>query len=355
MHPLNPVLSLPIAATLAIAPASSAESFLLETLPQVPDPIGFAGAFAGIHRGHLLAGGGANFPDGVMPWNGGRKVWHTRVFSLDLNDPSATWKAAGNLPGPNGYGISLTLPDGVLIIGGSDEKRHLSEVSLMTLDDQGRAAFRPMPALPGPLAQMCGALIGRTVHLCGGIPSPAATEALAAHWTLDLDAPEKGWQTAPPLPAAGRILATAASCGEAFIVAGGCSLAADASGKATRTYLRDAWKFSRGSWSRLADLPRAAVAAASPAPTRGASFFIVSGDDGAQTGLASPADHKGFPPDVLSCESATGTWSRAGDLTSPPPVTLPAVPWKDGFILFNGEVKPGVRTPQVLLFKPTRP
>lgn len=355
MHPVNPVLTLPLAATLAMAPSSWAAGFQTTTMPQVPDPIGFAGAFAGIHRGHLVAAGGANFPDGVMPWNGGKKVWHTRVFALDLNNPAASWKPAGSLPGPNGYGLSLTTAEGILIIGGGDENRHFNEVGLMTLDDQGKAAFRPLPALPGPLAQMCGALVGRVVHLCGGIASPTATQALADHWTLDLDAPAKGWTSAPPLPAAGRILATAGTCGAEFIVAGGCSLAPDAAGKPTRTYLRDAWRFSQGAWARLEDLPRPAVAAASPAPSREGELFIVSGDDGAQTGLASPSDHKGFTPEVLRFEMKTGRWSPCGNLTDPPPVTLPAVAWKDGFILFNGEVRPGVRTPQVLLFTPAQP
>lgn len=355
MHPVNPVLTLPLAATLAIAPTSWAAEFRTAPMPQVPDPIGFAGAFAGVHHGHLLAAGGANFPDGVMPWDGGRKVWHTRVFSLDLGNPAATWKAAGKLPSPNGYGASITTPEGILIIGGGDEQRHFSEVWRMTLDADANASFQALPALPSPLAQMCGALVGRTVHLCGGISSPTATHALTDHWALDLDALEKGWSRAPALPAAGRILATAAACGNSFIVAGGCSLAPDAAGKPTRTYLIDAWRFANGTWTALDDLPRPAVAAASPAPTLGDAFFIVSGDDGAQTGLPSPAAHRGFTASVLRGDSDKGSWSAAGELQVPPPVTLPAVPWKDGFILVNGEVKPGVRTPQVILFTPQRP
>ena len=93
-------------------------------LPEVPDRHGFAGAFAGISNGHLLAGGGANFPDGVMPWDGGKKVWHDRVFALDLRARDAGWREVGKLPAPNGYGVSLTVPEGVLIIGGGNATRH---------------------------------------------------------------------------------------------------------------------------------------------------------------------------------------------------------------------------------------
>lgn len=345
--------SRPLAAALAVAATAQAAGPAVTGLPPVPDAHGFAGAFAGIHRGHLLAGGGANFPDGVMPWDGGRKVWHDRVFALDLGNGDAVWRDAGKLPSRNGYGVSLTVDEGVLVIGGGDERSHFREVHLMGLDGD-KVAFKPMPPLPVPLAQMAGALVGRTVHLCGGISSPDATTALAGHWTLDLDGGEK-WLEAPALPAPGRILATAAAVDGVFIVAGGCSLAPDAQGKAARTYLRDAWKFSDGKWTKLADLPRASVAAANPAPVAGGAFFLVSGDDGTQTGLATPADHRGFTREILRYELPGDRWDIAGHLDAPAPVTLPAVPWKDGAILFNGEVKPGVRTPAVLLFTPSAP
>lgn len=352
MHTVNPALTLPLAAALALAPAAHADGFQTTPLPPVSDPIGFAGAFVGICKGHLIAAGGANFPDGVMPWDGGKKVWHDRLFALDLTQSGAAWNAAGKLPSRNGYGVSLTAKEGILIIGGSDENRHLADVHLMTLGENQQVHFRPLPSLPEPLAQMCGAIVGRKVHLCGGIVSPSATSASNQHWILDLDAPAKGWSEAPPLPATGRILATAAAVGNQFIIAGGCSLAPDSAGKATRTYLTDAWKFSGNEWSRLADLPRPSVAAASPAPVMGDSFFIVSGDDGKQAGIASPTLHKGFTREVLCHDVSNNTWATVGDLTVPPPVTLPTAPWKNGTILFNGEVKPGVRTPQVFLFNP---
>ena len=201
---------------------------------------------------------------------------------------------------------------------------------------------------------MCGALVGRHVHLCGGIPKPDSTRATTDHWSFDLDHPERGWRVLPSLPAPGRILATAAAVDGGFLVFGGCSLAAGADGKASRTYLLDAWRFADGKWSALPDLPRASVAAASPAPVVGSSVFLVSGDDGAQTGLASPADHKGFTAQILRLDQGAEAWEECGKLEVPPPVTLPVAPWQGGFIFFNGEVRPGVRTPRVFQLVPTR-
>jgi N-acetylneuraminate epimerase len=345
MTPPHLARPLAAAAALAVMPARAE----VTALPPVPDKIGFAGAFAGVHGGQLLAGGGANFPDGVMPWDGGKKVWHDRVFALDLAAPGAAWREIGKLPAPNGYGVSLTVPEGVLLIGGGDAREHFRKVSMLTLKGQD-AGYLEFPELPLPLAQMSGALVGRRIHLCGGLERPDATTASAGHWMLDLEARDRGWQTLPALPAAGRILSTAAAIDGAFIVAGGCSLAPDAEGKPVRTYLRDAWKFADGKWTRLAEMPRAAVAAASPAPVLGDAFFVVSGDDGKQVG--SPKDHRGFTREILRYDVSEDKWSSAGELDQPAPVTLPTAPWRDGFVLFNGEVKPGVRTPQVLYFTP---
>ncbi len=321
-------------------------------LPAVPDVHGFAGSFAGRLGTQVVAGGGANFPDGVMPWDGGKKVWHDTLYALDPESPAAAWKVIGHLPQANGYGVSLSVREGIVLIGGSDATRHFREVWLLTLAADGQAQFRPLPPLATGLAQMSGALVGRRIHLCGGIETPDATTATNAHWMLDLDASDKGWQALPALPAAGRMLATAAAVDGAFFCLAGCSLAADAAGKPVRSYLRDAWKFSAGRWLRLADLPHPLVAAASPAPVAGAAVFVVSGDDGSQAGLTSPTTHSGFSKEVLRYDTGRDTWSVAGELSVAPPVCVAVVPWQGDFIFFNGEVKPGLRTSQVFRFTP---
>ena len=64
-----------------------------DELRPLPDPVGFAGAFAGVSNGALVVAGGANFPEGTT------KVWHDRVFVLE--DPAAEWRLASTrLPRP---------------------------------------------------------------------------------------------------------------------------------------------------------------------------------------------------------------------------------------------------------------
>jgi N-acetylneuraminate epimerase len=347
-----PAIGTALMATALAAATSEVPPQRIDSLPAVPDAHGFAGAVAGVHRGHLLAGGGANFPGGLMPWEGGKKVWHDRVFGF-APDRGAAWRQIGRLPAPNAYGVSLTIPDGVLIIGGGNAARNFSDVWLMTITGQS-LAFRALAPLPVPLAQMAGATGGGGVHIIGGAQTPDASAASVRHYRLELDAIDGGWREMPELPAPGRILAMAAGVANAFYVMGGCALAADVDGKPVRTYLRDAWRFSDGKWTRVADLPTPLAASPSPAPVFEHDIYLLSGDDGSQVALKSPAQHKGFSRQILRYDTIENSWQHAGDLGFPGPVTLPATPWKDGFVLFNGEIRPGVRTTRVLLFRATR-
>ncbi len=320
-------------------------------LPALPDGHGFAGAYAGVSGGSLVVAGGANFPNGP-PWEGGRKTWHDRVFVLDK--PDGDWRLAGQLTGPRGYGVSLTIPEGVLCIGGSDAERHHSECFLLKWE-AGTLKSRPYPPMPLPLAEMTGALLGRTVHVVGGIRKPGATAAEKIHLMLDLDAPNRGWRR-ETFPGEARILAVAAVQQEAFFVMSGASLAAGADGSSIRAYLRDAWRYHPASgWESITEMPRPAVAAPSPAPAYGAShLLVIGGDDGSRVGLQPPSAHPGFPRSILAYDTLTRTWAEHGELPVQwhAPVTTPTVRWQGGVVIPSGEIRPATRTPKVLAMTP---
>lgn len=312
-------------------------------LADIPDAEGFAGPFAGLVAGRLVVAGGANFPD-KKPWEGGTKRWYDRVFALDAAD--GAWREAGRLPRPLGYGVSITTPTGLLCIGGSDADSHRAEVFELRLDGDAVRAV-PLPALPVTLANMCGALVGRTVVVAGGQETPAATAALARAWTLDLDRPDDGWKEIAPLPGRGRILAAAGASGDAFVIVGGADLSAGPDGKAARTWLRDAWRHDAATgWTKIADLPRAAVAAPSPMPLddRG-RLLLLGGDDGTQVGVA-PGEHRGFPREILAWEPAADAWVAAG-CVGEGLVTTPTVVWNGTVVVPGGEARPGIRSNRV--------
>ena len=64
--------------------------------------------------------------------------------------------------------------------------------------------------------------------------------------------------------------------------------------------------------------------------------------------------HPGFPASILSYNTVTDRWAEAGSLPLDgtfAPVTTPVVFWDGKAILPTGEIKPGVRSPQVLIAK----
>jgi N-acetylneuraminic acid mutarotase len=312
-------------------------------LPRIPDPVGLAAPFAGVSEGVLIVAGGANFPHG-MPWEGGQKVWHDSIFVLPkANGP---WVTGFKLPHPLGYGVSVTTPAGLLCAGGSDSHGHFKDVFLLSWHS-GKIETKPFPPLPCPLANAAGALVENVFYIAGGTEKPEATNALKNFWSLDLGAAKPKWRELEPWPGPARMLSVAGACDGAFYLFSGVTLAGDAAGKPVRRYLKDAYCFTPAKgWKQIADLPRAAVAAPSPAIHYQNQLLIVSGDDGELTNFEPKSAHPGFPKNVLGYDPQEDKWVKRGD--SPlSRATAPVVSWQNMAVIPNGEARPGFRTPEI--------
>jgi N-acetylneuraminate epimerase len=326
------------------APGHAGESMGWNNLSPLPEKLGVAGAFAGVSGGALLVGGGANFPDG-MPWEGGKKVWHDRIWVLEK--PSGMWHRAGSLPRPLGYGVSFPVTNGVFCAGGSDAARHYDDCFLLHWEPRTRAVVTlPFPRLPHPMANACGAIVNEHLYIAGGSASPDATNALRSFCVSVAGSPSTGWQLLPPWPGPARMLAVAGTRHGSFFLFGGVGLKVGPDGKPVREWLRDAYRYTpHQGWKRIADLPRIAVAAPSPAPVVNGRLLILGGDDGTQVNLA-PTRHRGFPRDVLAYDPDTDQWER---LPAAPFsfVTTATVQWGNSLVIPGGETRPGVRSPDV--------
>lgn len=335
---------------------ASQDHFTLRKLASLPDPHGFAGMIAGVSQGHLLVGGGANFPD-KKPWDGGQKVWHDRLFLL--NAVEGEWsELPQRLTRPLAYAVCGSDDGRVIVVGGettlpgSPGSQYTSEVFALSWDGQ-RLQRTALPSLPLPISAACGAMVGRKLYLAGGATSPAATSTLHSFLCLDLSLPatEQVWTRLPVWPGPARMLATAAVAGDSFYLIGGTDLSADASGMPQRRYLQDAYRYREADgWQRVADLPRYSVAAPSPAPVIQGQILLLSGDNASQLVLP-PSERTGFPQDVLSYNPQRNDWQQAGKWAVPV-VTVPVVEWQNGWQILSGEQRPGVRSPAVWRLEP---
>lgn len=337
--------------------------FTWKQVPSIPDPVGFAGSYAGVSNGALLVGGGANFPDGIGPWGNTKKTWYDHVYVLESLE--GEWNKAAKFSRPMGYGISLTWNDRVICVGGADGTGHYNDVWMWQWKN-GKLVTDTLPSLPNALANGTGAVLNNILYVAGGLLHPNDTVAQNTFWSLDLTLPREKmtWQKQAPVPGPGRMLCVAGIQDEHLYIFSGVELYHDTNGL-QRKYLKDAYRFHpQKGWEIISDLPRPVAAAPSPAFTSGQSHLLIfGGDEGklASRVMELKSDHPGFSSTILAYHTITNTWTSIGEVPQrihdriKSPVTTPLVAWNGNIVLPGGEVKPGVRTTHVLQASPHTP
>lgn len=338
-------------------------------LAQVPDKIGFAGPFAGTIEGNLIVAGGANFPE-APPWEDGEKVWHDRVFVLPADE--SEWQTAeSRLPAALAYGVSISLPDrdSVAMLGGSDQTNAPTSSAFELRLVDGTVSTKQLPDLPIPLAEMSGVGLGNALYLFSGRTTEGTVRKA---FRLDLDAAFPAWAELPwPKEARGRMHSVAgARDGKIFLFAGRDLMSdgkiehpGDRMKVHSLDFLRDCWRLDPMTleWTRLADLPQGLSAAPMNAVSAGDADLLMLGgvnvrflkrQIAARPELNGQGhDHPGFPRTIWAYDTHADTWRNAGWLPRKVavPVTVPVVmTGPRSFVIPSGEIKPGVRTTQVV-------
>ncbi|MCZ7599315.1 MAG: hypothetical protein M5U09_18625 [Gammaproteobacteria bacterium] len=309
---------------------------------RLPDlPIGLGGPAVRVHGRPLICVGGSYFP--VSLFQGGTKKWVDEVQVLEYG--AASWRSVGQLPHPLAYAGVVPNVDGPILLGGSDGQQHYRDVFRLAYNGLGVVRHDP-PPLPEPIAYAAVARAGDVNYVAGGQTSPDAPTGEPRGWMLDLAADEPAWQPLPPWPGPGRMLSAAAGYRGDFYVFSGCSLAA-VDGAMRRTYFADSYRFRPGEgWTELADLPRPAVAAGSPAHVHDGRIWIFGGDTGelAERIPELKEDHPGFPHTTLVYDPAADRWDELPGLPfSQLTTSLTAI--EDRPVLASGEDRPGHRAP----------
>ncbi|WP_295731645.1 hypothetical protein [uncultured Muribaculum sp.] len=306
--------------------------------------IGVAGAFAGMAGDRLMIAGGANFPDG-FPWTGAKKVWHRDLYAYDLT--SGEWTVYPDfLPQPMGYGVSVTLPEGVMLIGGNNADGGIDSVYMLSAAD-GHPQLRGdvFPALPFALSNGAGAMVDGKVFVAGGIQGKDDGESAShAFVMLDLDSKDEGWQVLEPWPGPTLGFSVAAAADGRFYLFGGRDFGPDRD--ITVSTAGFAYDPASGEWSVLeGEFPVMAATA------------VTLGDDiwffgGVEEILPTAPDHPGFSRTLRRYTPATGEIAVVDEAPAPLTVTTTAVMLPDSTVaIASGEERPGVRTPLVLRCK----
>ncbi len=343
---------------------SSPEVIAWSQLPELPNAHGLGGPVGGVTSDKLVVAGGANFPDRPLA-EGGAKKFHDAIYVLE--QPDGSWRELEQrLPHPLAYSVSVSTSHGIVIVGGSDGDKNYAETYLMRWTE-GRFEIISLPQLPVTTAFASGTVIGDTLYIAGGQETPDSDQALNRFFAMDLSPldSEQGalqWRELPGWPGAPRTKAVAASLGGAFYLISGYDPQSTTDEAPLGGYLTDAYRYSPvEGWTQIKELPRPAVAAPSPAPTVGPShFLILSGSEG-NPDLLPPNDYRpGFTPSILAYHDITNTWTEMGQMPRDieanvsPVVTTFTATWGDQIVVPSGEVRPGIRSPQILSGTPIR-
>lgn len=293
-----------------------------QDLPALPQALG--GAFAGVLNNNLIVAGGSYWRG--APWiAGSEKIYSGVIYSLA---PGARrWRTLGRLPSPSGYGASFVHNNALWLVGGQDSAG--PQRSILRIGVDGLVTLKGQ--LPSPLMMMATAQLNGQYFLLGG--QPDLKTCLRSSDLIH-------WESLPSWPGPGRFFAQATHANGAIYLAGGADL------KATqRLFLRDAYRWSDGTWSRLPDLPLPLQAGF--ATTIDNAPIILSGSDGSLAPFEADlrTDHPGFSPLIWTFDGTR--WLPKGRLPYAP-VTSTLVEWQGALVIPGGEDRPAHRSSRVL-------
>ncbi len=335
-----------------------------KTLAPIPDPVGFAGMFAGVSHGRLLAGGGSQFLDKPL-WEGGKKSFGDRVYVL--NQLEGSWQILPDkLPETISHAASASWRGRIYVVGGINETDLRQSAHLFHLEGD-KLHCEPLPDLPHPLAYGAAAIVDQVVlYVVGGATTPALNAHNAECWQLPLtsDGNARGnWEKMPDFPGEATFALSAATGENGLYVFGGARHIQDANGKPQAIPSRQAYRYDpeAQSWTKLADLPQPRMAPVSPSALTPKGEILIAGGFGkiVEVPLRS---HPGFEIETFLYAPATNTWRSGPPLpcerhvdpestTSPGPepmIAAPAAIWEETVIIVGGEVRPATRTTAVV-------
>lgn len=328
-----------------------------EHAQRLPDPLGVAGPFVGVHKDVLIVAGGANFPKPIWKTD---KVWHDKVYVLTDLEQQSKWTVGQKLDQPIAYGAAVSTPFGVLCMGGNHQSQVFDDVFLLRWDPVQKKITRlDLPKLPRPCAYGAATIVKNQVFLAGGQSGADLKSAMNNFWALELPEDEKAtddllkqskWEVLEDLPGPPRAfnitVAQHNGFNDAIYVLSGRSQAGD-----QVDFLTDHWEFDlkNRKWRERKAVPRCVMAGTGIAVGQ-SHILIAGGADGSLFGRANELQdaHPGFPKESWQYHTITDTWISAGR-TPANHVTTIAVKWRGKIVIASGEIRPRVRSSQIWL------
>lgn len=338
---------------------------------------GVSAAFGGTLEDAVVVVGGCNFPD-LPAADGGKKVYYDQIYVLrNPERKKVSWEIAGRLPVQVANGASVTLPEGIVCIGGCNRDQVLNDVWLLNWDAGHSAVIvRDLPGLPVAMDNLAAATDGKNIYVAGGNIDGMPGKRCFVLKGLGAQA----WCELPVYPGPVRLQPVAAVVKQKFYLMGGFQPVA---GDRESVVATDGLVYNPadGKWSEAGEImpedgkgPRGLVGAAGLVLDdeivvfQGGvdyAIFKAAVDNAllqrkaAGLGLQEVAerlkqeqsmymkhepDWYGFNRRLLLFRPETGEWTSLGDWEEVARAGAVMVWYKNRLVIVNGETKPGIRS-----------
>lgn len=323
---------------------------------------GVSACYCGVINGYLYIAGGCNFPDKPVAEDG-KKRFYKAIYAAKLNAEGnrLEWKTVGQMPQPAAYGVSVTYENSLIFVGGNNETGGLTTAIRLRPTATGMQQ-EGLPSLPHALDNMAGAVVGHILYVVGGNCEGVATQKV---WSLDLkNTAKEGWKEEPSIPGIARVQPIAAALAGGLLgVWGGFAPKTDS--KAAQLAMNGAsYNAGCGTWTAL-PVPTDALgeevftggATAIATPQKGVvvvggvnkDVFLAAINKLPEGYLLHEPEWYRFNQRVLCYRD--GNWTQ---LLQHPSVARAgcALAYWDGWVyVVGGELKPGIRTPEIVRFR----
>lgn len=322
--------------------------------------LGVSACYAGQIGDYLVIAGGCNFPEAGKP-----KKYYAGVYAARMDRATLQWRLVGFLPEAAAYGATVASGDSLLFLGGNNTDHALAAVYSVRLNSAGTdVLINRLTDLPATVDNMAVALVGNDVFVVGGNQN-GKPSADVLRYKLGASTVSSANLRIPGAP---RVQPVAAAYNDKLYVWGGFYADGEQSKVHTDGYVYDV---NAKEWGALS-APRSAD---SEEMTLSGGIAWADGDHLYATGgvnrtifldaisgryecvkkddyLKQPIDRYKFSGNLYVFDAVAGQWltttfanqtlARAG---------AQAVPTQLGVYYIGGELKPALRTPQIVIIE----
>ena len=318
--------------------------------------IGAAGMLSGSYKNYVIVGGGANFPYETV-LNGGIKQHYSDIYVLKKEKNKLTMVQHTNLDYEIGYGSSITTDEGVYYIGGSPEKEHADDITLLTVDKNKKLKVKKIGDLPFTISDGIAVKKGGKLYIGLGKQNGSDSNKL-----YEYDIKTSKTKELAPIPGEGARNQSVAQLlnGNLYVFSGGGSVA-----------YTDGYKYNieKNTWAKVASVTvgekEISLLGANSVKLNNDEMMVIGGFnkeiyDNAVKNLntlqgeellafrtqyfnADPYEFN-WNKDIMIYNAKKDTWRSVGKVPFDAPCGQGLVLMGKDIYSINGEIKPGVRT-----------